>query len=380
MVTKTRIVPAAKKARAKVTPVAAAAEKATGRVRVSLKAAEGGEIKPGGSYFANSDQRTGLEFVSTGCTLLDQVLGGGYALGRMSNIIGDKSTGKTLLAIEAVVNFCRKFPDGAVRYLEAESAFDKGYAEALGLPLDRVSWADMVDKKGESDRTVEWWYEDLVKFLDDLNGKPGVYIVDSLDALSDRGEIARDISDGSFGGQKPKKIGELFRRLVGRIEESRVLVLVISQIRDKIGVTFGETKMRTGGRAMDFYATHCLWLAQIKTLTRTVAKIDRATGVMIRAKAKKNKIGLPFRECDFPLLFGYGVDDVTAAVEWLVAAGKQDRLTEVDMSVAGYKMRIQNLRNKGGAEMAEVRRRLSEIVVAEWSAIEQSFLPTAGKY
>ena len=364
------------KARAKVTPPAAPA----GRVRVAVKAAEGGAIEPGSSYFANSSQRTGLEFVSTGCTLLDQALGGGYALGRMSNIIGDKSTGKTLLAIEAVTNFCRTYADGPVRYLEAESAFDKEYARALGLPLDRVTWAEMVDKKGESDRTVEWWYEDLVKFLDELNGRPGIYVVDSLDALSDRGEIARDISDGSFGGAKPKKIGELFRRLVGRIEESRVLVLIISQIRDKIGVTFGETKMRTGGKAMDFYATHCLWLAQIKTLTRTVAKIDRATGVMIRAKVKKNKIGLPFRECDFPLLFGYGVDDVTAAVEWLVAAGKQERLAEVDMSVAGYKMRIQSLRNKGGPEMAAVRAKLSQMVVTEWSAIEQSFLPTASKY
>lgn len=361
------------------TKVKAATTKARGRV--SVKVVEGGEARAGNSYFANSDERTGLEFVSTGCTLLDQVLGGGYALGRMTNIIGDKSTGKTLLAIEAIANFARQFPDGVIRYLEAESAFDKGYAEALGMPVERVSWANMVNKKDESDRTVEWWYEDVVATLESLKGRPCIYVVDSLDALSDRAELSRDISDGSYGGAKPKKIGELFRRLVGEIESSRMLLVVISQIRDKIGVTFGETKMRAGGRAMDFYATHCLWLAHIGTLKKTVNKIERPIGVTIRAKCKKNKIGLPFRECDFPLLFGYGIDDVTAGVEWLIDAGCEARLAELEMSKAGYKIRIANLRNAGAhGEMAAVRRKLSTMVVEEWSRIETSFLPTAGKY
>lgn len=337
-------------------------------------------VPAGSSYFASSEQRTGLEFISTGCALLDQVLGGGYVLGRMSNIIGDKSTGKTLLAIEACVNFIRKYPDGYIRYVEAESAFDPEYARALGMPVDSVDFAAMVDKKGEVDRTVEWWYEDIVATLEKLKGRPCVYIVDSLDALSDRAEMARDISDGSYGGAKPKKIGELFRKLVGEIEKSRMCLLVISQIRDKIGVTFGETKMRAGGHAMDFYATHCLWLAQIGTLKRTVAKIERPIGVTIRAKCKKNKVGLPFRECDFPLLFGYGVDDITANVEWLISAGKPEMLSSVDMSVAGYKLRIQNLRNKGGTELAGIRRALNEMVIREWSAVETTFLPQTGKY
>lgn len=335
------------------------------------------------SYFADSRERTSLEFVSSGCTLLDQVLGGGYALGRMSNLIGDKSTGKTLLAIEACANFARQYEDGRLRYLEAESAFDKGYAAALGMPVDRVEFvgdAQMVDKKGNSDRTVEFWYEDLRRFMADLKGRPGLYVVDSLDALSDRAELERDISDGSYGGAKPKKIGELFRRLVGEIEKSRVLLLVISQIRDKIGVTFGETKMRAGGRAMDFYATHCLWLAQIETLKKTVAKIDRPIGVTIRAKCKKNKIGLPFRECDFPLLFGYGIDDLTAGVEWLLDSGREELLADLDLTKAGYKLRLGSLRNKGGQEVRDLRKALNALVVREWATVEAGFLPKAGKY
>lgn len=347
------------------------AEKPT-RVRV--------EASSSTSYFANSEMRTGLEFVSTGCVLLDQVLGGGYVLGRMSNIIGDKSTGKTLLAIEGGVNFRNKYPDGIIRYVEAESAFDREYARALGLPVDSIEWPTLVDAKDQPDRTVEWVYDDIVATLKKLNGRPCLYIVDSLDALSDRAEMGRDIGDNTYGQNKAKKLGELFRRLVGDIEKSRMLVLIISQIRDKIGVTFGETKMRAGGHAMDFYATHCLWLAQIGQIKKTVDGIERPIGVNIRAKCKKNKVGLPFRECDFPLLFGYGVDDITAHVEWLIKAKRVDQLKQFDMSSAGYSRRVAALRNAGGQPLRDVRKGLNELVAREWGIIESQFLPTSGKY
>lgn len=354
--------------------------KVVAKARVAVGASAPSAPTSPGSYFSSSEQRVGLEFISTGCAVLDQVMGGGYVLGRMSNVIGDKSTGKTLLAIEAAGNFARRYEDGVIRYLEAESAFDKEYARAMGLPVDRVEWAEMVTDKGDADRTVEWLHDDIVTTLAKLKGRPCIYIVDSLDALSDRAEMERDISDSSYGAAKAKKLGEMFRRLVGDIEKSRMLLLVISQIRDKIGVTFGENKMRSGGHAMDFYATHCLWLAQIGTLKKTVQKIERPIGVSIRAKCKKNKVGIPFRECDFPLLFGYGVDDLTANTEWLLAAGKDDRLTELGMSKAGYKVRITSLRDKGGAELAAFRKTLNAMVMEEWSAVEMTFLPKASKY
>ncbi len=332
------------------------------------------------NYFANSSERTSLEFISSGCVLQDQVLGGGYVLGRMSNIIGDKSTGKTLLAIEAIVNFSRQYKDGFIRYAEAEAAFDKPYAQALGMPLERVDWAELLTKDGSNDRTVEWLFEDLSDTLHKLKDQPAIYVVDSLDALSDREELKRDIDKGSFGANKAKKLGEMFRRLVGDMEKSRLLLLIISQIRDKIGVTFGETKMRTGGHSMDFYATHCLWLSQIAQMKRTVNKIERVVGLEIKAKCKKNKVGLPMRDCTYPLLFGYGIDDVTAGIEFLIDAGKSERLADVDMSVAGYKVRVANLRNKGASEMRAIREKLNQIVVQEWAAIEETFLPHAGKY
>jgi len=349
------------------------------RVRTRVERSEPDPVKKY-SYFADASNRTGLEFFSSGCVLLDMVLGGGFALGRMSNIIGDKSTGKTLLAIEAAVNFHCTFPDGVIRYLEAEAAFDQGYAAALGLPVDAIQWPKMEDKKGESDRTVEFLHDDIKDTVSKLKGAPCLYIVDSLDALSDRAEMGRDIADNTYGQNKAKKLGEMFRRLIGDIEQSRLCLLVISQIRDKIGVTFGETKMRAGGHAMDFYATHCLWLANVGQIKKTSNKIERPVGVDIRAKCKKNKIGLPFRECDFPVMFGYGVDDMTAAVEWLLAAGMESRLEDVAMTKAGWKIRVGSLRDKGGQEAAEVRAKLNAIIREEWPRLETNFLPKSGKY
>lgn len=349
------------------------------RVRVAPKLAEGGAPKPGNSYFADSALRD-LEFVSSGCGLLDCVLGGGYVLGRMSNIIGDKSTGKTLLAIEGMANFAATYPSGMLRYAEAEAAFDKGYAGALGMPLDRVEWAKLENTKGEADRTVEWLFDDLSATIKRLGKDPGFYVVDSLDALSDRAEMGRDISEGSYGAQKAKKLGETFRRLVGDIERTRLCLIIISQIRDKIGVTFGETKMRTGGHAMDFYASHCLWLHQIKTLSKTVAKIERPVGLMIRAKCKKNKVGLPLRECDFPLLFGYGLEDLQAGLDFLSDADATEALAELGLTKAGYATSVRAMRNRGGAEVAEFRAQVNAVVAREWARIEQTFLPKFTKY
>lgn len=342
------------------------------RKRVSRRTAE-----PEVNYFAAGRTKK-MDFVSSGCSLFDNMLGGGYVLGRVVNLVGDKSTGKTLLAIESCCNFLAAYPEGVIRYAEAEAAFDLEYAAALGMPVDRVQFAGQGEN--ESFDTVEDFYEDLDAFIDQLNGRPAIYILDSLDALSDRSEEKRKIDEGSYGGNKPKKLGELFRRLTRRIEESRVLLVIISQIRDKIGVMFGETKTRTGGRALDFYASQIVWLSEMGKMKKTVEGIDRIIGVEVKAKCKKNKIGLAFRECQFPVLFGYGIDDITAAVEWLLDIKQEEKLKELGFTKAGYKLRIGTLRNKGGKEVAELRSRLRDIVDAEWARIETSFLPQSKKY
>lgn len=335
------------------------------------------KVKPDVPYFASND-KDGLKFVKSGSAIMDCALGGGWVLGRVANIVGDRSSGKTLLAIEASANFHRDYPSGVIRYAESESAFDERYAEALGMPVSAVDFGHDRDM-----RTIEDWYNDMVAFLDarEKDGKPGLYVLDSFDALSDDAEMDREIDKGSFGAQKAKKSGELFRKLIGRIEKLDVLLIVVSQIRDKLNVTFGETKTRSGGKALDFYASHIVWLAEIGKIKKTVQKIERVVGVNVKARVKKNKVGLPFRECEYPIIFGYGVDDLTANVEWLLEAGAGERLKdEVGMSAAGYKVRINNLRDKGGDEVREVRAKLAQLVQEEWQRVELNFLPTSKKY
>lgn len=330
----------------------------------------------GGKYFAVPSRQ--LQFIHTGATPLDCVVGGGWPLGRVVNIVGDKSTGKTLLAIEAMANFAKTYPKGVIRYREAEAAFLPEYAGALGLPLDHVQFARYEDDTGEAD-TVEKFYEDLITFLDRLDDRPGLYILDSLDALSDEAEIGREFDAGSYGTGKARQMSKLFRQVTSRVEKSKVCLTVISQTRQKINATFGRQYSRSGGNALDFYASIILYLAHLKQIKRTVRGVKRPVGVFIRAKCAKNKIALPFRECDFPIIFAYGIEDVCAGLDWL---RKNRCLSLVDFTTKEVKtLRKKALRvDLDPDELEEYRRIVSRAVRKGWRELEQSFLPKQRKY
>lgn len=282
----------------------------------------------------------------------------------------------SLLAIEACANFRQKFPKGKIIYLESEAAFDEDYAEALGMPVDSIEFAGAM----LPDYTVESWFEHLEKTLETMlkTLDPCLYIVDSLDALSDRAEKDREIDKGTFGANKPKVIGQLFRRTVKDIERSRIHLMIISQIRDNIGVSFGETKTRTGGRAMDFYASQILWLAQLKRLDRTIRKQKRVYGIQVKAQCKKNKIGLPFREAEFPILFGYGMDEAEALLTWLESI-------DFDISIwnehkDGKQTLSQSIKMLESDKRIAVMKEIKATVAKNWEEIETRFLPTVRKY
>src|SRR5262245_5922907 len=273
-----------------------------------------------------------LQFVSSGCTLLDCALGGGYVLGRITNIVGDKSTAKTALATEALTNFLIQYPKGLAAYRDAEAAFDQHYAEAMGLQIDRVDF-------GPEDKplsTVEDFTTDLTKFLTKAaaSGKGGIYVLDSLDSLSDEAEMDRDTGKASYGMAKAKLLSELFRKNARKLADARVLLLIISQVRDNIGAMFGDKHKRSGGRALDFYASQVLYLAPLGTLKSTKNKVQRPYGIEIRAKIRKNKVALPFREVDMEFHFGYGVEDIRACVNWL---DEVDRLKDIHISKSDVK-------------------------------------------
>ena len=254
-------------------------------------------------------------FISSGGTLLNLALtntiDSGYRAGRIVNIVGDKSSGKTLLAIEVMsyaYHVMKKNYDMKLIYDEGEAAFDKEYASKLGLPVDKIDFRES--------ETIEDWYASLEKEIN-LPSKDKkdftIYILDSLDSIVSEGELEEDFNKGGFGMNKQKQMSKLFRRLIRKLRKNNILVIVISQLRDKIGVTFGETKTRAGGRALDFYASIILWLYE----KGKIKKGNLPVGLEIKAKVKKNKLWKPWRECDFSILFEYGIDDIGSNIDFL---------------------------------------------------------------
>lgn len=345
------------------------------RVKLSGKAKDKPEAEKTNSYFTSKKEN--LLFTSTGCTVLDCVLGGGYAQGRMINIVGDKSTSKTGLATEALINFKMRYPDGHAAYRETEGAYDESYAEAMGLPIEDIDFGpeEPVDTVEKFDKDFREFIEKCIK--DDV---PGVYIIDSFDSLSDESEMKRDLTEGTFGMEKQKKIGIMFRKLNKRIERSKVLLIIVSQVRENIGVSFGEKYRRSGGKALDFYASQIFWLAHVGMLKRTVKKVERAYGVTIKAKCKKNKVSFPFRECEFDFLFGYGVDDVAASIKFLFEVNRLKELGYNASKKADLKGVVDGIKELSGKPFTKAKRKLDKHVREVWNEIEEGFLPTRGKY
>lgn len=319
-------------------------------------------VSGGGAYFSSPNPH--IAFISSGCKLLDLALGGGWAENRIFNIVGDKSTGKTLLCIEAAANFVMKYDQGEVKYREAEQAFDEKYAEALGMPMQNVDFGDTpLD-------TVEDLFDDLNDVIKRKRKGPVLYLCDSLDALSDRAEMDRDMDKGSYGAEKAKKLSQMFRRLVRDMGRTNITLGIVSQVRDKIGAMFGRKTTRSGGRALDFYASQVLYLAHIGIVKKNVSGIRRATGVRIKAHVDKNKVSLAYREAEFNIKFGYGVDDALACLEWLNEGGW---LKYTDIKKEEIKERARNMH---GDEFADI----AKLVEKRWYELEKQFIPNRKKY
>ena len=311
-----------------------------------------------------------VKFFSSGSVLLDLVLGGGWARDRVCNIVGDRSAGKTLLAIEACANFVR-LPDvnkNRIAYRESEFAFDTSYARAIGFPNSIEPFQDV--------ETVEQLEADLTGWVDHCNDEPNLYVLDSLDALSDDAEMERKIGEASYGATKAKRMSELFRKINKRLGPGHTTLMVISQLRDKLNVRFGETKIRSGGKALDFYCSQIVWLAEVGKLKQTVKGVERVTGVEIEARTKKNKVGLPFRSAKIQIQFGYGIDDETSMLAWL-----KTNKAAPDAWVKATIGALDNARFHGDrAAVKQIHKEACNAVLERWSEIEQALEPTMRKY
>jgi len=157
-------------------------------------------------------------------------------------------------------------------------------------------------------------------------------------------------------------LSRFFRKHVRSCEEHQITLIIVSQIRDNIGVTFGRKTKRSGGRALDFYASQIVFLANVGMVYQTIDKIRRPIGIDVKVKVDKNKVGMPYRECAFPILFGYGIDDYRACMDFLKDLGSAKDLKAFK---AGDK---------------ESLAALQQLISDTWYALEAKFIRTDRKY
>lgn len=312
-------------------------------------------------------------FVTSGSYMLDLALGGGWGTGRVVNVVGDRSSGKTLLAIEAGINFAQYSKASNVRYLEAEHAFDLAYARHLGMPKG---------VRFDSDNklvTIQAFEQDFKLFLTDTpKPDPTLYVVDSLDSLSSDEERERDIGDATYGTERAKMMSNFFRARNADAEEANCTLFVLSQLRDKINVRFGETQTRSGGKAMDYYASQIVWLAEIGKIKREYKHVEIIQGIRTRVRVKKNKLGLPFREATLNIIFGYGIDDEKSMLAWLTEH-KAESLLPCTPKQAG--LDIDDARDHQDREaLRQIANMLRSAVTGRWEEAEAALAPKMRKY
>ena len=299
-----------------------------------------------------------IEAISTGSLALDLALGiGGVPRGRIIEIYGPESSGKTTLALHIVASAQKA--GGEAAFIDAEHALDPNYAKALGVDIDNL----LISQPDTGEQALEIT-DALVR-----SGAIDAIVIDSVAALVPRSEIEAEMGD-SVVGLQARLMSQALRKLTGSISKTNCVVIFINQLREKIGVMYGNPETTTGGRALKFYASVRLDVRRTETLTVGGQKIGSHT----RVKVTKNKVAPPFREAEFDIIYGEGISRTSELTDLAIQFGL------IEKSGSWFTLRDQRMQGKdsvkeylrenpeyAGELEAEVRKRMLASVRPEAS-------------